>query len=436
MSAETTKPELDFKNYGWRVTFAGMGINLALGILYTWSVISKHIPEEWGWDEGDKSLPYMVACLIFSLVMVPAGRMQDKFGPRMVATIGGILVGIGFVLASMTTSLVVFVIGFGVLAGAGIGFGYASATPPAVKWFPPAKTGLIAGIVVSGFGLASVYAAPLSRWLIITWGFGTAILTLGIAFLVVVVSLAQLLRAPHKVLQFIQEYGEVGRLKQTAMAREKAEAEGRELTLDKKEDFTPAEILRTKQFYLLWFMYACGAGAGLMVISKLAAIADKQVGISLGFVLVAVLAVGNGGGRIIAGMLSDKIGRKATMIICFVFQAGLILLLSRATSDNILGTIPTMSLISALIGANYGANLALFPSITKDFFGLKNFGMNYGLVFTSWGVGGFMLAYLAGQMYLKHNTFAYAYYGASTLLILAAITAIFLKPPHYTVAAA
>ncbi|MBW7989025.1 MAG: OFA family MFS transporter [Planctomycetes bacterium] len=433
MSENITAAQPEFKNYGWRVTFAGMGINLALGILYTWSVISKHVPEEWGWNENDKSLPYMIACLVFSLIMVPAGRMQDKIGPKYVAMIGGILVGVGFVLASMTTSLAVFIIGFGVLAGAGIGFGYASTTPPAVKWFPPAKTGLITGIVVSGFGLASVYAAPLSRWLIITCGFKTAILILGIAFMVVIVSLAQLVRSPHKVLQFIQEYGEVGRLKQQTMAREKAEAEGRQLSLDKKEELTPREMLRTQQFYLLWFMYACGAGAGLMIISKLAAIADKQVGISLGFVLVAVLAIGNGGGRIVAGMLSDKIGRKATMIICFVFQAFLILLLSRASSENSIGSIPMMAIISTLIGANYGANLSLFPSITKDFYGLKNFGMNYGLIFTAWGVGGFMLAYLAGRMYQVHLTFAYAYYGASILLILAAITAIFLKPPHHKI---
>lgn len=437
MSQESSESQLEFKNYGWQVTFAGMGVNLALGILYTWSVISSNVPEAWGWNESDKSLPYMVACLIFSLVMVPAGRMQDKLGPRLVASIGGILVGVGFVLASTTESLTVFVLGFGVLAGAGIGFGYASATPPAVKWFPPAKTGLIAGIVVSGFGLASVYAAPLTKWLIDTFTFKTAILVLGIGFLIVVVSLAQLIRAPHKVLQFIKEYGDVGRLKQEAMAREKAASQGDPPPVaKKKEEFTPKEMLGTLQFYLLWFMYACGAGAGLMVISKLAAIAGKQVGISLGFVLVAVLAVGNGGGRIVAGVLSDKIGRKATMIICFVSQAILILVLSRAKSDNGLGTIPTMAIISALIGANYGANLSLFPSVTKDFFGLRNFGMNYGLVFTSWGVGGFMLAYLAGQMYLKHQTFAYAYYGASTLLILAAITAIFLKPPHHEVAAA
>jgi OFA family oxalate/formate antiporter-like MFS transporter len=314
----------------------------------------------------------------------------------------------------MTTSLGVFIIGFGVLAGAGIGFGYASATPPAVKWFPPAKTGLIAGIVVSGFGLASVYAAPLTTGLITNLGFKTAILVLGIAFLVVVVILAQILKPPPK-----------GYLPLGQLPAKKAQAG------DKKEEFLPREMLRTWQFYAIWFMYACGAGAGLMVIAKLAKIAETQVGIMLGFVLVAVLALGNGGGRVLAGMLSDKIGRKATFLICFVSQAVLIFLLSRATAENSLGAIPTMAIISALIGANYGANLSLFPSITKDFYGLKNFGMNYGLVFTAWGVGGFMLAKLAGAMYVKYQTFAIAYYGAIALLILAAVMTLLVKPPHH-----
>lgn len=406
-------------NHGWRVTFAGMGVNLALGILYTWSVISNRIPEEWGWNEKSKSLPYMIACLVFSLIMVPAGRMQDKIGPRIVATLGGILMGLGLIIASTTSAVGVFVVGFGVLVGAGLGFGYASATPPAVKWFPAARTGLIAGIVVSGFGLASVYTAPLTTALITHLGFKTAILVLGILFLTVVVILAQMLKPPPK------GYVPLGQ-----KAAKKAEIG------DKKVEFLPKEMLATWQFYVIWFMYVCGAGAGLMVIAKLAAIAQNQVGIKLGFVLVAVLAVGNGGGRILAGMLSDKIGRKATFLICFVCQAVLIFLLSKASTGNNLGTIPAMAIISALIGANYGANLSLFPSITKDFYGLKNFGMNYGLVFTAWGVGGFMLAMLAGSMYVKYQTFAVAYYGAIALLILAAAMTLFVKPPHHKLEAA
>lgn len=411
---ETQAP---IKNLGWRVAFAGMGINLALGILYTWSVISKGIPAEWNWSETDKSLPYMFACLIFSLVMVPAGRMQDKMGPKLVASIGGILVGIGFIVASRTTSPMGYLIGFGILAGSGIGFGYASATPPAVKWFPKAKTGMIAGVVVSGFGLASVYAAPLSKSLIASVGISSTVLILGIAFLVVVVLLAQLLTPPPS-----------GYSAESILPANAASASTEP---NKKENFTPAEMLKTPQFYLMWFMYACGAGAGLMVIAKLAAIAKIQAAIELGFILVAVLAVGNGGGRIVAGMLSDKIGRKATLFLCFVVQAVAILLLSMAKEGTFLAKVPVLAVLSAIIGANYGANLALFPSLTKDYYGLKNFGMNYGLVFTSWGAGGFVLAFLAGKMYDIHKTFAIAYYGAIVLLVLAALCVFLVKPPHH-----
>jgi len=405
----------EIKSHGWRVTFAGLGINLALGILYTWSVMSKGIPEGWNWSESDKSTPYAVACLVFALVMVPAGRLQDKIGPRVVATMGGLLVGLGLIAASLTTSPLAFMIGFGVLAGAGIGFGYASATPPAVKWFPAAKTGLIAGLVVSGFGGASIYAAPLARWLNAAYGTQKMVLILGVLFLVIVAGLAQLLEVPPA------GYVPAGTPAPAATAKGS----------NKKQEFTPREMLGTVQFYLLWFMYACGAGAGLMVIGKLAAIAQVQAGIELGFVLVAVLAVGNAGGRIAAGMLSDTFGRKPTMFLCFVSQAVFIVLLSLAKEGSALAAVPVLAVISALIGANYGANLSLFPSITKDFYGLRNFGVNYGLVFTAWGAGGFMLAKLAGKMYDVHQTFAYAYYGAIGLLALAAIVTLLVKAPHH-----
>lgn len=426
------------ENHGWSVTFAGMGVNLALGILYTWSVISKGIPAEWGWNESDKSWPYSVACLVFCLVMVPAGRMQDKLSPRLVASIGGVLVGVGFIVASFTTSLFGFILAFGVLAGAGIGFGYASATPPSVKWFPAAKTGTIAGVVVSGFGLASVYAAPLAKWLMTAFGFQTMLLVLGILFLAVITGLKPIVMVLWNGLAANLKAPPAGYVPQEAVKKKI------EIVHD-KENLGPIEMLKTVQFYMIWFMYACGAGAGLMIISKLAAIADIQAAIKLGFILVAVLAVGNGGGRILAGILSDKIGRKATMFICFVSQAILIFLLSKVTSESVIGykltetnantfrivTMTVMATLSMFIGANYGANLSLFPSITKDFYGAKNFGVNYGLVFTSWGVGGFMLAKLAGTMYVKYQTFDVAYYGASGLLILAALMVFAVKPPKH-----
>ena len=135
---------------GWRVTFAGLGINLALGILYTWSIFKMKIKESilandglFNWSMASLNDPYAVCCLVFAFTMIFAGRIQDKISPRFTAVIGGILTGVGLILISFSNLWISWIIGFGILTGMGLGFGYASATPPAIKWFPPAKTGMI-----------------------------------------------------------------------------------------------------------------------------------------------------------------------------------------------------------------------------------------------------------------------------------------------------
>ena len=194
-------------------------------------------------------------------------------------------------------------------------------------------------------------------------------------------------------------------------------------------------MLKTPQFYLLWLMYAFAAGAGLMIIAKLAKIVDVQAGVKAGFAFVALLAIGNAGGRVIAGFASDKIGRTRTMLIIFLFQAVLIFTLRAVTSAG------AFTIISMLLGFNYGANLSLFPSITKDFYGLKNFGVNYGFVFTAWGVGGTILSYISGRVYDNAvaaakaaglppvGNFYQAYTIAGFLLLVAAALSFLVKTP-------
>lgn len=404
-------------NPGWTVTLAGTGINLALGVFYAWSVISQNIPGEWNWSETEKSLPYSVAVLVFSFANVPGGRVQDRIGPRLVASAGCLLATLGLILASFTTSAMGYVVCFGLLAGTGIGLCYASTTAPAIKWFSKARTGLIAGIVVSGFGLASVYIAPSAQWLSGSFGLQTMMLVFGIGFFVVVGGLAQLLKPPPP------GYVPPGD------ARVAPSSEGVDPDPAARREYGPGEMLRTPQFYILWFMLACGSGAGLMVISKMAKIATDEAGISLGFLLVAVLAVGNGGGRILAGLVSDRIGCTRTMLLCFLLQSVLILLLTQATRDSFLANGVALGLVAALIGANYGANLSVFPSVTKDWFGLRNFGVNYGLVLTSWGVGGLLMSIVAGAVYDGAGSFNLAYLLASLLLMLAAGMSLVAKAP-------
>lgn len=392
---------------------AGLGINLALGVLYSWSILAKSLTTDWGWTSGQASLPYAVACGMFAVSMVFAGRAQDRLGPRRVATIGGVLVGLGMIVASLATKGTSFpiVLGFGVLGGSGIGLGYASATPAAIKWFSPARKGTITGLVVLGFGLASVYIAPLTQWLLGAYGIASTFRILGIAFLVIVVALSQFLVNPPAG-YVPPEYVAKNQAAQTAQPARAV------------RDFEWTEMVKTKQFILLWLMFAFAAFAGLMIIGHMAKIATLQLpGVSLGFVLVAVLAIGNAFGRILFGNVSDRIGPVKTMLIVFAGQAVMMGLLAFAKSPALL--VP----VAALVGAFYGANLALFPSVSAGFFGTKNLGANYGLVFTAWGVGGVFGSMAAGLIVDSTGSYAAAYATAAVLCLIAAGLSLITKPP-------
>ena len=393
-------------NRGWIVTFAGLGINLALGILYAWSLVKGVIEKEFGWQGTQPNDPYAVCCLVFAGAMILAGRCQDRFGPRITATIGGVLVGIGFYVASLSTNYWNWIIGFGVLAGTGIGFGYSSATPPALKWFPPAKTGLIAGLVVAGFGLAPVYLAPLSKYLVTNFQLQKSMLILGVAFLVAIVLLSQLLKNPP-----------AGYVAASAGAGSKPAATG----------LAPAEIIRTPSFWILWLIYFAGAGAGLMVISSISGMAKTTMKESA-FIAVAVMAIGNAGGRIAAGLLSDKIGRRWTLLLVLLFQAALMFAAIPVTKSTD-GAKYVIVLVATLIGFNYGANLSLFPSFAKDLWGLKNFGMNYGILFTAWGAGS-LLSSVAQRLKASSGNFDSSFQTAAALLIAGAALTFLIKPPQ------
>ncbi|MFA5354296.1 MAG: OFA family MFS transporter [Thermodesulfovibrionales bacterium] len=390
------------KRNGWIVTFAGMGLNLALGILYAWSMFSKQLTEAvdkggFGWSKTQATLPYTIAIACFAVMMVPAGRLQDRVGPRIVATIGALLCGIGLVVASFGSPQTILpaLIGFGLLAGTGIGLGYASATPAAVKWFPPQKKGLITGLVVAGFGLAPVYIAPLSKHLLETYGISSSFRILGLAFIVTACIAAQFIGNPD-----------------ASAADKKAKA----AHASGATDLSWREMLRNPTFYSLYIQYACAATAGLMIIGHLAKIVAVQSGntIQIGFLFVALLAVFNAGGRVVAGIVSDYVGRMVTLAFVFIMQA---LIMAFFTQFS---TVTAFILGSAVVGFNYGACLSLFPATAADYWGTKNLGMNYGILFTAWGVGGVFGPMLAGSIADSTGSYTMAYYIASGLLIFAA----------------
>ncbi|HEV2694073.1 MAG TPA: OFA family MFS transporter [Verrucomicrobiae bacterium] len=400
--------ETPSKNHGWLVAFSGLGINLALGVLYTWSMFKDAIAKDFGWQGSQLNDPYALCCLVFAFTMILAGRCQDKFGPRLTASLGGLLVGAGMLLISTTNTYGTWLLGFGVLVGLGLGFGYSSTTPPALKWFPPAKTGLIAGLVVAGFGLAPIYLAPASKVLLGDFGLQKSMLILGGAFVIIVCGLAQMLRNPPAGFVAAPQHSSATKAAVTSA--------------------TPMQMLRSPMFALLWVIYFIGAGAGLMVISSVSGMAKKSMGTSA-FIAVAVMAIGNAGGRVIAGLLSDKIGRRWTLMLVLAVQAMLMFIAIPVTANK--ETTPTLIvLLATFIGFNYGANLSLFPSLTKDFWGLKSFGVNYGILFTAWGVGGFVLSRLQQMLTVAEGgSFHNSFLVAGTFLLVGAALTFFIRPP-------
>jgi MFS family permease len=187
----------------------------------------------------------------------------------------------------------------------------------------------------------------------------------------------------------------------------------------------PSEMLKTRAFYTIWLIYFIGAGAGLMVIGSVAGMAKKSMG-EMAFLVVAIMAIGNAGGRIVAGILSDKIGRRATLSIMLSFQCILMLIAVPVVgAENVSPVL--LILLATFIGFNYGTNLSLFPSLTKDNWGLKNFGTNYGIVFTAWGVGGFFMGRLSQMLIASTGRYTTSFLTAAALLVVGAFLTLTLK---------
>lgn len=391
---------------GWIITFAALGINLVMGVLYSWGVIGKALINNWGWTSQEASIPFTVSAAVFAITMVFAGKAQDKFGPKLVSIFGGIMVGAGLILSSLATkdSHLLLIITFGVISSIGIGLGYSAATPCAMKWFESSKKGMIAGIVVAGVGLSPVYITPITAGLLKTYDISTTFIILGI-FAIAAVSLLSL---------FLSNPLEVEAPK---VANKKA------APATKENDFTWDQVTRTPQFYLLWIMYALAATAGLMLIAHLPKIAEAQANWKAGYWLIVILSVFNASGRLGAGILSDRVGRTRAMMIVFLLQAVNMFLFMFYTS------IPLLIMGSAIAGLAYGAVFSLFPTTTAEFFGMKNLGINYGMVFTGWGVAGVCGAMLAAFVKDKTGVYDYGYIAAGIFLLMATVLVRTMKIP-------
>ncbi len=410
------------------VVLGGLLVQVCLGSIYAWSFFQTALGKVSGayhWPTLYTQLPFATGLASFAFFMVIAGRWQDRAGPRKVATFGGILLGAGYILAWLvdvvaagdaTMGVVYLVITYGIIGGAGIGFGYVCPIASLVKWFPD-KKGTITGIAVAGFGagaliigyaedyLLNVFQAPVHLTI------GNPFLILGIVYLIGVTIGAQVLKNPPP--------GWVcpGYTPPTTTA------DGKGLNI------MPGQMVRTGGFWLLWLMFVLAATAGLMVIGniKSAAIAIDASAAAWATLIVGVYSLCNAAGRIVWGAASDRLGRENTMYAMFSVLASAMFVFSIISSPLIEVTWPIVLAVGSVVGFCFGGNFALFPASTADLYGSKNVGKNYGVVFTAYGIAGILGGLVAGLFVQWTGGYRTAFLITGLLAVMASLLTFKLK---------
>jgi len=343
-------------------------MQLCLGAVYGWSVFVKPLMSTTHWTLTQVALTFTLSVLCLGVGTIVGGLWQDRVGPRRVATVAGILYGAGYIVASFAAahhSLAGLYLGYGALAGVGMGMGYICPVATLVKWFPD-RRGLMTGVAVCGYGAGALVMSPLAAREILAYGVPATFLTLGIVYLAVVVLTAQFYQNPP------QGWRPEGWEPRTAVSKAAS-----------TYDFTVKEAMATPQFWLLWFMLFLNVSAGIMVISQASPMAQQLVGLTpvTAAGIVGVISIFNGLGRVFWAAVSDFLGRARVYFLLYLIQVGVFFSLPH------LHTAALFTAAVATVGLCYGGGFGTMPSFTADFFGSKFMGGIYGWILLAWGAG-------------------------------------------------
>lgn len=398
-------------------------IQLALGAVYAFSIFTSPLSQTLGCDSKSFQILgiFSAAIAVFAVTMIVAGRLQDRKGPRIVATVGGLVYGASYVVAAFSTENIgMMYLSYGVIGGIGLGLGYVCPLAAVVKWFPD-KRGLVSGIAVAGFGAGAFIFTQIGKWFIeaSSDGLSNTFLYFGLIFLLMVVGGAQLLRDPP------QGWLPKGYVPKENGGRANGEFEWR-------------AMIRTKQFVMLFSMFLLSATAGLMMIANVKNLAQYLD--TTGTLLVVaqfqtiagVIALFNGAGRIGWGKVSDILGRANTMKMMFLVQALILFAAAGFFFIRPSGEIAQFAGLAALasaVGFTFGGNFALFPSTTAEYFGTKNMGINYGLVFNGYGAAGVVGGLIPGIMATAEDGFVWVFVATGIASFVAFFLAVLIRSP-------
>ncbi|MGG7058085.1 L-lactate MFS transporter [Clostridium tertium] len=388
----------------WIILIASCFINLCIGSIYAWSVfatpMAKYLSEVTGiaYTAGTLAIVFTVTNSVGPITMITGGRINDKFGPKKVIFFGGFIFGLGMILAGFSKSLSMLILTYGIITGLGVGMVYGCTISNSVKFFPD-KRGLVGGITTAAYGLSSVIIPPIANALTSKFGINLAFKAIGLVFLIIVcVSSFFIEKCPA---DFIPEGW-------TPKAQNRGTV--------KKVDKDWKEMLSTPIFYVMIILLTCGAFYGLMCTSLASALAQNMIGMTAAAAAVAVsiLALFNTAGRIVAGYISDKIGRINTLTLAFIISmVGLLCLIFSGEGDVVLFYTGI-----SIIGVCFGAFMGVFPGFTVDQFGVKNNSVNYGIMFIGFAFAGYVGPTVLKNVYAADGSYQRAFVIAIVIAIV------------------
>lgn len=378
----------------WVVLLAACFINLCLGSIYAWSVFSSAMTEYFNASlgmnltPGDLAIVYTIANSVGPITMISGGWFNDKFGPKKVILVGGIMWGLGMFLSGFATSVGFLIVTYGLVGGLGLGMAYGSTISTCVKFFPD-KRGLIGGITTAVYGMSSVILPPIVTVVVQNTDATFAFKAVGITFMVLIaLSCLFMEQCPEGY----KPNGYEPAVKADGAAPKNLDWKG---------------MLKTPAFYIMLLLLTCGAFTGMMIISQASAVAQNMIGMTVvsASLAVSVLAFFNALGRIVAGYVSDKIGRINTLTVaCALAIVGLVCLFNCGQ-----GTVALFYVGLSIVGISFGSFMGVYPGFTADQFGPKNNSVNYGIMFIGFALAGYFGPQIMRNIYAANNAYANAF---------------------------
>jgi len=401
----------------WGIAVAAVIMQICLGAVYGWSVFKIPLMRTQQWSETQVQLNFTLAIFFLGVGTIIGGLWQDKVGPRRVATVAGVLYGVGYMLAGFSVthqSLNGLYFAYGVLTGVGMGMGYICPVATLVKWFPE-RRGLMTGVAVCGYGAGALIMSPIAAREIVAHGVPSTFWSLGIVYLVLVVAAAQFYANPP------QGWRPAGWEPRSAVARAAT-----------TYDYTVREALGTWQFWLLWLMLFLNVSAGIMIISQASPMAQQLVGMTpvAAAGMVGLISIFNGTGRVFWAWVSDHLGRARVYFLLYLIQVIIFFSLSR------IHNLTWFSAAFAIIGLCYGGGFGTMPSFTADFFGARFMGGIYGIILLAWGAAAIPSPIMVARLHQATGRFDTALHVIAVVMLISLVLPLLARRPDKVPASA